>query len=130
MTRKTVSAELLADHFVNYLFDEYQGSLHVRRVTTWIGFLLKAVEKISGAEFTRNRVRQVLFDYKGRRFKVRFNHKVGRRGGIEFVEIRPGRGQPDGDIAVEVASLKDAETVYRDLRKQLNAFIKAHPLGS
>jgi hypothetical protein len=34
--------ELLADHFVNYIFDTYQGTRHVRRVATWIGFLLKA----------------------------------------------------------------------------------------
>src|SRR5262249_39402797 len=30
------SVERLANYFVNYLFDRYQGSRHVRRVATWI----------------------------------------------------------------------------------------------
>ncbi len=48
-SRTQASAERLADHFVSYLFDEFQGSRHVRRVATWIGFLLKAVENLPGA---------------------------------------------------------------------------------
>ena len=43
MNRKEIEAavERLADYFVNYLFDEFQGTRHVRRVATWIGFLRK-----------------------------------------------------------------------------------------
>ena len=29
--------ERLANGFVSYLFDEYQGTKHVHRVATWIG---------------------------------------------------------------------------------------------
>jgi len=54
-----MSLDRIADHFVNYLFDEYRGSRHVRRVAAWIGFILKAIER-SGAAVTRNRERQVV----------------------------------------------------------------------
>ena len=34
------SVERVADHFVNYLFDTYRGSRHVRHVASWVGFLV------------------------------------------------------------------------------------------
>lgn len=129
-SRTQASTERLADHFVSYLFDQYRGTRHVRRVATWIGFLLKAVENLPGAELRQMRTRQVAFDYKGRRFKVRYNHQAARRGGIEFVEVLPGRGQPEGDVAVQVTSLDEAESAYRDLRKRLDTYLKAHPRGA
>ncbi|MBI4192858.1 MAG: hypothetical protein HY525_20285 [Betaproteobacteria bacterium] len=106
-----------------YLFDNYRGTRHVRRVATWIGFLLKAVEKLPGVSFTRQRSRQLMFDYRGRRFKVRYSHKVGARGGIQFVEVLPGRGAPEGAVALDVSSLAGAEDAYRELGKILDKFI-------
>ena len=116
-------AELLADYFVTYLFDKYKGTKHVRRVATWIGFLLKAVEKLPGVSFTRQRSRQVMFEYRGRRFKVRYNHKVGARGGIQFVEVLPGAGAPEGSVALDIGSLAEAETAYLGLQKALDKFV-------
>lgn len=120
---KKARAELLADYFVAYLFDKYRGTRHVRRVATWIGFILKAIEKLPGVSFTRQRSRQLMFDYRSRRFKVRYNHKIGARGGIQFVEVLPGRGAPEGAVALDVGSLAAAENAYRDLRKILDKFI-------
>lgn len=34
MEKLPVSAERLSDHFVSYLFDQYQGARHVRRVAS------------------------------------------------------------------------------------------------
>lgn len=121
--RKKGHAELLADYFVAYLFDKYRGTRHVRRVATWIGFLLKAIERLPRASFTRQRSRQLMFDYRGRRFKVRYNHKIGARGGIQFVEVLPGRGAPEGAVALNVGSLAQAENAYRKLRKTLDKFV-------
>ncbi len=90
-----MSTERLADHLVNYLFDGYQGTRHVRRVATWVGFLLKAIEKLPGANPRPNRSRQVVFDYGGHAFRARYRHDLGSRGGVEFVEMLPGRGRPD-----------------------------------
>src|SRR5262245_30435608 len=108
--------ERLADYFVAYLFDNYRGTRHVRRVATWIGFLLKAIERLPGASFSRSRKRQLTFSYRGRRLKVRYEHSVGSRGGIQFVEVLPGRGAPEGAVALNVKNLADAENTYRDLR--------------
>ena len=116
------TTERFANHFVTYLFDQYQGALHVRRVATWIGFLLKAIEKC-GSDMRRNRSRQIVFDYRGRRFKARFDHQAARRGGIEIVEVLPGRGAPDGDIVLRVTSLAEAEEAYHGLQSKLDAFI-------
>jgi hypothetical protein len=124
---KGASVELLADHFVNYLFDTYQGTRHVRGVATWIGFLLKGLENLPGSQLQQSRERQVRFDYANRRFKARYNHTVGTRGGIEIIEVLPGRGQPEGEVAVQITNLHEAEEVYRNLRSRLDAFITNHP---
>ncbi len=109
------SPERLADHFVSYLFDEYAGSRHVRRVASWVGFVLKAIDAVSDGNARQNRKRQVVFDYRGHHFKARYGHKVGPRGGIEIVEFAKQRGSPDLGVAVEIASLDGAEQVYRSL---------------
>ena len=118
--------ERLADSFISYLFDKYKGSRHVRRVASWIGFLLKAMEEVGGSTLKKNRQRQIVFEYKRRKFKARYNHKAGRRGGIEIVEVLAGRGAPEGEIAVTVTSLDEAERCYLKLRKQLDLFVRSH----
>ncbi len=72
----STSSERLADHFVSYLFDQYRGSRHVRRVASWIGFLIRAIENIAGSTFRQNRQRQIMFEYKERQFKVKYNHNA------------------------------------------------------
>ena len=57
MINVSVLAERFADHFVSYLFDQYQGSRHVRRVASWIGFIIIAVDKIAGGTLRQNRQR-------------------------------------------------------------------------
>jgi hypothetical protein len=129
-TATTVSVERLADYFVNYLFDRYQGTRHVRRVATWIGFLLKAIERAAAGSLRASRTRQITFHYKGRRFKARYRHRVGNglpRGGIQIVEVFPRRGAPEGSVAVSVTSLSQAEDVYRKLEALLDTFIGTPP---
>jgi hypothetical protein len=122
-TKTAVPLDRISDHFVNYLFDKKADQRHVRRITPWIGLLLLAVDRTADDGVTRRHVRQAVFKYQGRRFKVRYNHKAGTRGGIEFVEYFLGRGSPTGDVAVTVTSLKDAERVYRRLGHMLDEFI-------
>jgi hypothetical protein len=118
------SAEFLADSFVNYLFKNYRGTRHVRRVASWIGFIVKAIEGLPGVSFSRRHVRQLGFNYKGRTFKARYSHVVGARGGIEIVEVLPGQGAPEGKVAATISSLADAEKVYLSLRERLNKFVR------
>jgi hypothetical protein len=119
----TGSTERVADHFVNYLFDHYQGSRHVRRVSTWIGFILKAIDKVAGNSLQMSRTRQIIFDYQNHRFKARFSHQVGARGGIQIVEVLAGRGAPEGGTALTIRSLSEAEDAYNSLEAQLDEFI-------
>ncbi|MEE9216439.1 MAG: hypothetical protein V3U32_03300 [Anaerolineales bacterium] len=121
-----ISSERLADHLVNYLFDNYRGSRHVRRVATWVGFLLKAVDNLPGATPRQSRTRQIAFDYKGRTFKAKYNHRAGNRGGIEIVEVLPGRGQPEGGVVLQVTTLDEAEDAYRNLKRHINRFITSN----
>src|SRR5436309_4963973 len=113
------SAERLADHFVNYLFDTYRGNRHVRRVASWVGFVVTAIEHASPGQFRLNRQRQLTFTYSSHRFKVRYNHKAGARGGIEVVEVLPGAGSPDGAVVAQATRLAEAEALYHDLAKRL-----------
>jgi hypothetical protein len=119
------AAELLANAFVSYLFDKYRGSRHVRRIASWIGFIIKAIEHLPNVSFSRRHSRQLGFEYGGRAFKARYNHKAGARGGIEIVEVLPGRGAPEGKVAVSIGSLSDAEDVYSSLRTRLDRFFRS-----
>jgi hypothetical protein len=123
MLRRT---ERLADYLVYYLSRHYPGSRHVMRVGSWIGFLLSAIERLPGVENLRlSRARQVTFDYRGRHFKARYSHGIRPRGGIEFVEVLPGRGRPEGDTVLRVASLASAEVVYSELKTALDRFVES-----
>lgn len=113
----------IANHFVNYLFDYYQGTLHVRRVATWIGLILKGIERAGAENIRLNRARQLLFNYRNRLFKARYNHQVGSRGGIEILEVLRGRGAPDGEIIFQIVNLQDAEEAYLSLQSGLDRLI-------
>jgi len=86
-----------------------------------------AVGSLPVVSFSRRHSRQRSFDYRDRRFKARYNHKAGAHVGIEIVEVLPGRGAPEGDVAVSIVSLSDAEDVYTSLRRRLDQFIKYTP---
>ncbi|HEY2961399.1 MAG TPA: hypothetical protein VGJ37_03235 [Pyrinomonadaceae bacterium] len=124
MTNTSVSPERLADDFVSALFDEYQGSRHVRRVASWIGFVVKGVDKVASGTLRREQKWQIMFDYKERQFKVKYNHKTGSRGGLDIVEVLPGRGAPEGGMVVQVTNLSEAEDCYLGLKWLLDSFIK------
>lgn len=123
------NSEALAGYFVRYLFEEYHGTRHVRRIASWVGFIIKGIERVVGSNFEQRRSRQIAFDYHGRQFKVRYIHrsKGCPRGGVQIVEVLPGRGAPEGKVVVEIGSLADAEQVYQNLGQQLTAFLAAHP---
>ena len=116
------SVERMAEYFVTYLFDTYQGTRHVRRVATWIGFLLKSIERASGGTLQRSHTRQLVFGYRDSWYKVRYNHKAGPRGGIEIVETLSEPGSPDGDVVVTVTNLDEAEDCYSTLEERIDAF--------
>jgi hypothetical protein len=120
-----VSLDRVSDYFVNYLFerDKEVRQLHVRRVLPWLGLLLLAIDRVASDGFSRKHIRQVAFEYRGHLFKVRYNHQTTPRGGIEFVEYFPERGSPEGNVAVRVSNLKQAQSVYKGLRTKLDRFI-------
>jgi hypothetical protein len=123
------SPELIADHFINYLYQKYRGSRHVRRVASWVGFVILALMRIKGVNnINPRRTRQLEFEYKNHKFKVKFNHTVGRRGGIQIVEYFASQGEPEGDTVVEIKTLLDAENAYHSLESHLRKFVKVHPL--
>lgn len=99
-----VDAERLADGFVQYLFDEYKGTRHVRRVASRVGFVVKGIERVA-TEWHVPRTRQLVFTVGGRKYKARYEHGAGPRGGVEILEVLPGRGAPDGTILVTISSL-------------------------
>jgi hypothetical protein len=106
------SAELLTNHFVNYLFDEYQGSRHVRRVASWVGLIVLGIQRAAGNDWKIPRNRQLRFEFQGRSFKAKYNHRTGSRRGIEIVEVLDGRGSPEGRSVTTIANLREAEDFY------------------
>lgn len=126
MTRLTGgSADQVADYFINYLFDQYRGVRHVRRVASWIGLIVLGVERVAGQEWAVPRSRQLEFRLNGRRFKAKYNHRTGARGGIELVEVLPGRGSPEGRTVVTITSLTEAEAFYTGSERVLASFARS-----
>jgi hypothetical protein len=106
-----VGPERIADHFISYLFTEYPGNMHVRRVSSWVGLIVLGIEKLGDRRYIP-RNRQLRFDYDGRSYKAKFNHRAGSRGGIDIVEIESGRGSPEGKTIHSIQSLEDAAKFY------------------
>jgi hypothetical protein len=111
---QSAPAERVASHFIDYLFDDYQGSRHVRRVAAWVGLLVLGIDNLARAKWKVPRQRQLEFSYRGARYKAKYNHKAGPRGGVDIVQVLPGRGSPEGATVRSMRSLRDAERFYRD----------------
>jgi hypothetical protein len=116
MSSADFSAERMAEHFVNYMFERYKGhARHVHRVAGWLGFLALGIDQIKDNWHGSNS-RQLIFEKDGRKYKVRYSHDVEPNGGIEIVEVASGRGSPDGAVVVQITSLYDAERFYKNPR--------------
>jgi hypothetical protein len=105
------SAERMADAFINYLYDNYKGNRHVRRVAAWFGFLVFGIEQIKETWWLP-RSRQLFFESKGRRYKVKYNHTIKPRGGIEIVEVAAEKGSPEIRTVLSISSMNDAARFY------------------
>jgi hypothetical protein len=126
MKNQIKAPELIADYFISYLFQKYHGSRHVRRVASWVGFVILALTRVNGVKNIHpRRTRQLEFEYDGRKFKVKFDHRIGGRGGIEIVEFLEGRGAPEGNRVLEIRTLLEAENAYHSLETYLQKFIAA-----
>lgn len=117
------SAEQLSNHFVKYLYEQYRGNRHVRRVAAWVGLIVLGIQRVAGEDWKVPRNRQLRFEYQGRAFKVKYNHKVGKRGGIEVLEVLPGQGSPEGKQVAAIANLSEAEDFYNLAPKVIQRFI-------
>lgn len=111
MAGENFSADRMADAFVNYLFDEYKGSRHVRRIASWLGLLVLGVEKIKSTWWIP-RSRQLFFETDGYRYKAKYNHSLGGRGGIEIIQVGEGRGSPEIGAVLSISSLDDAARFF------------------
>ncbi len=108
-TNRAPTVEQVSDHFVGYICEHKASARHVRRVASWIGFVIGGIDKVAtGWGF--NRERQFWFQVAdGTFYKVRYQHTLGSRGGIEILRMN---GNADGPTAVELKTLQDAETFY------------------
>ncbi len=112
MKGEEFSADRMAEEYLAYLFSEKAGNRHVRRVASWLGLLILGVEKIADRWWVSH-TRQLCFEASGKRYKVRFNHQLGSRGGIEFVEVQPSQGQPEIAVVKAIGDLGEAAAFYR-----------------
>lgn len=120
------SPDRVAEYLVGYMFKEYGGSRHVRRVAAWIGLILLGLRRAKTRDWEVPRVRQLNFTYRGATFKARYNHKAGGRpgGGIEIVHVLPGRGSPEGRPVATMTTLEEAEDFYRRAPAVFKKFIR------
>lgn len=116
MKGEDFSADRMANEYLDYLFREKADARHVRRVASWLGLLVLGIESIKDRWWVSYK-RQLCFEVGKKRYKVKFNHKVGRgsgrRGGIEFVEVGTSQGQPELETVRTILDLDDAAKFFR-----------------
>lgn len=113
------SPEHIANLFAAYLRDNKADAKHVFRVISWLGMLSLAIDKIK-ISWWIPRTRQLHFEAPNKvgpwptaRYKVRYGHKVGTRGGLQIVEITIGKGGAEINTVAEFATLYDVERFYQ-----------------
>ncbi len=118
---RDVSADRMGEHFINYLFDEFNGSRHVRRVAAWVGFIVRGVERVAGHHWWvggGSALRQLWFSCGDRTFKVKYNHALRKQatriGGIQVVEVSDERGKEELRTIATIRDLNEAERFYND----------------
>lgn len=112
MKGETFSADRMATVYLDYLFEEKSEARHVRRVASWLGLLILGIEKIKDRWWVSH-TRQLCFEVGETRYKVKYDHGAGPRGGIEFVEVEAARGQREIAIVRTILNLDDAAEFYR-----------------
>jgi len=106
------SVEHVTDHFVNYLYSDYKGNRHVRRVASWLGLVALGIEKLKD-RWWFSHARQLMFEKNGHRYKVKYNHTLKPRGGLEVVEVAPKPGSPEIRTVKSFCNLADCERFHR-----------------
>ncbi|HEY0283446.1 MAG TPA: hypothetical protein VGC27_12580 [Rhizomicrobium sp.] len=115
MKDEDFSAERMAEISLAKLFRHRVDSEHLRRVASWLGLLILGVEKIKDRWWVSHS-KQLCFEFDGRRFEARYNHRIEPHGGIEIVEVEPKSGKSDISVAKVIANLKDAAKFFRSPR--------------
>jgi hypothetical protein len=126
MKNNIKSPEWIAGYLVSYLYKKYHGTLHVRRVASWIGFIILAVDRASDSGIRLRHARQIEFDYKKRKFRVGYNHAAGSRGGIDIKEVLHTQGGKLGEHVLEITTLLEAEKAYLSLESHLKKFCRSN----
>jgi hypothetical protein len=121
-TKKIDNSDNLAQYFIQYLCERYPGARHVRRCASWLGFILKGIER-AGADYWLTNTRQI--EFRGGtlrypcRYRVRYVHKgvTLPRGGVEIVEMN---GRKLGAFIASIGNLAEAEEFYLNFRNQIS----------
>ncbi|HWA04599.1 MAG TPA: hypothetical protein VG819_13850 [Rhizomicrobium sp.] len=112
MNGEDFSSDRMAEVYLSYLFREKANNRHVRRVASWLGLLILGIEKLADRWWVSH-TRQLCFEASGKRYKVRFNHQLGKRGGIEFVEVEAAPGQPEISVVKTIGDLGEAAAFFK-----------------
>lgn len=99
------SVERVANYLVGYIAQRYGDSQHVRRVASWLGFLLLGIDRLAPGAWWRAHTRQVRFEHEGHTYKVRYVHAPPSRGRIQVVRLPT-------QVVLELRSLLDAQRFY------------------
>ena len=112
MTDEDLSAEHMAEVYLAQLFRNKTDNPHLRLVASWLGLLILGIEKIKDIWWVSH-TKQLCFEFDGRRFETRYNHRLKPHGGIEIVEVELKPGKPDIGVAKVISNLKDAAKFFR-----------------
>ncbi|MFL6437690.1 MAG: hypothetical protein ACJ71Q_08935 [Terriglobales bacterium] len=96
----------------------------MRRVASWVGFIVSGVQRAVGQDWHIQRSRQLWFRYSDHTFKVKYNHRLKPRGGIEIVEVLSGQGSPEGGVVASMRDLSEVEQFYNEAPTLFRQFVR------
>lgn len=107
--KSDLTAEMICDHFVGYICETKADSRHVRRVTAWIGLIVLGIDRIA-VDWGYRYKRQFWFETSdGTRYRIKYGHDIGPRGGLEISKLDTGIPQSP---TLEFRNIKDCEAFY------------------
>ncbi len=106
-SRHGLTAEMVANHFVGMICQQFPSNQHVRRVASWLGFIAEAID-LNSTDFWYQYKRQLCFESGGQRYKLRYAHPhiLPPRGGFHVVRL-------DNEVIVHsIGSLDEARDFF------------------
>jgi hypothetical protein len=116
------SADRMCEFFRDYIAREFGDKLKIMRIMPWLNLIAHGID-MRKTRWWAVGERQLHFEVAdGKRYKAKFDHDLGFRGGIVIIEIATTPGEPEIETVESIRSDAEAKEFFlRTARKIVQA---------